>query len=394
MNSLRPTSPEALLDAIAGALAHKVPLELIGGGTKRVIGRPVEAEATLDLSGLDGIGLYEPAELVLSARAGTKLVEIEAALAESGQRLGFEPPDYALLLGGEPGRQTLGGIVAANLAGSRRLSAGAARDHVLGFSAVSGRGEAFKSGGRVVKNVTGYDLSKLICGSWGTLAALAEITVKVLPRPDAETTLLLHGLDAPNAVAAMSRALGSPQEVSAAAWLPSSLAGGIGRGSTVTALRLEGLAGSVRFRAAALLQFFERVEESRIEEEESAALWRIIGNAEPLATASPAFLIWKISVPPSAGPAILAACGDGQGFLDWGGGLVWCATGLDEATALRQAVARHGGHATLIRAPAALRASSAVFEPLGTALGALTRRVKQGFDPEKLLNPGRLYAGL
>ncbi|MGB8841139.1 MAG: FAD-binding protein, partial [Aliidongia sp.] len=195
MNSLRPTSPEALLDAMSWALAHKVPLELIGGGTKRAIGRPVEAEATLDLSGLDGIGLYEPAELVLSARAGTKLVEIEAALAESGQRLGFEPPDYALLLGGEPGRQTLGGIVAANLAGSRRLSAGAARDHVLGFSAVSGRGEAFKSGGRVVKNVTGYDLSKLICGSWGTLAALAEITVKVLPRPEAETTLLLHGLD-------------------------------------------------------------------------------------------------------------------------------------------------------------------------------------------------------
>jgi glycolate oxidase FAD binding subunit len=394
MNTLRPTSLDALRDAVSWALADKVPLELIGSGTKRAIGRPVEAETMLDLSGFAGIGLYEPAELVMSAGAGTSLSEIEAVLAASGQRFGFEPPDYARLLGGEPGRQTLGGIVAANLAGSRRLSAGAARDHVLGFNAVSGRGEAFKSGGRVVKNVTGYDLSKLICGSWGTLAALAEITLKVLPRPEAETTLLLHGLEAPQAVAAMSRALGSPQEVSAAAWLPAGLAGGIGQGGSVTALRVEGLAGSVRFRADALLQLFERVDETRIEAEASAALWRTIGNAEPLAAEPASHLIWKISVPPSAGPSVLAACGDANGFLDWGGGLVWCATGVDNALTLRQTVARLGGHATLIRAPAAIRVASEVFEPLTGALGALTRRVKQGFDPEALLNPGRLYAGV
>jgi glycolate oxidase FAD binding subunit len=317
-------------------------------------------------------------------------------LAGSGQHLGFEPPDYARLLGLEPGGQSLGGVVAANLAGSRRLTAGAARDHVLGFTAVSGRGEAFKSGGRVVKNVTGYDLSKLICGSWGTLAALAEITVKVLPRPEAETTVLLHGLDAAAAVAAMSRALGSPQEVSAAAWLPAALAGAAGQGQPVTALRLEGLAASVRARAASVLALFVGIAESRIEAEASAALWRCIGNAEPLA-AEPSRAVWKISVPPAAGPAVLASCPEGEGFLDWGGGLAWLAVPPGEdasAQRLRDALAQCGGHATLLRAAAAQRAAIPVFEPLHGPLQALSQRVKHSFDPHAILNPGRLWAGI
>src|SRR5580658_6578902 len=220
MALLQPTTPAALAEAVSWAMARKTSLELVGGGTTRAIGRPVQTEAVLDLGGLRGISLYEPAELVLSAGAGTPLAEIEAVLAESGQRLGFEPPDYALLLGGEPGRQTLGGIVAANLAGSRRLTAGAARDHVLGFSAVSGRGESFKSGGKVVKNVTGYDLSKLMAGSFGTLAALEEVTVKVLPCPEHTETVVLCGLDAAMAAGSMKRALASPYEVSGAAYLP------------------------------------------------------------------------------------------------------------------------------------------------------------------------------
>jgi len=396
MNLMRPTNPSGLVDAVSWALERQAPLELIGRGTKRAIGRPLQTADVLDLSGLAGIGLYEPAELVLSAGAGTSLAEIEAVLAQSGQRLGFEPPDYALLLGLEPGGQSLGGVVAANLAGSRRLTAGAARDHVLGFNAVSGRGEAFKSGGRVVKNVTGYDLSKLICGSWGTLAALAEITVKVLPRPEAETTLLLHGLDAAAAVAAMSRALGSPQEVSAAAWLPASLAGAVGQGRPLTALRLEGLAGSVRARAASLLRLFAGIAESRIEAEASAALWRSIGNAEPLA-AEPSRAVWKISVPPGAGPAVLAACPEGEGFLDWGGGLVWLAVSAEQdagARRLRGAIAAGAGHATLVRAAAAQRAALPVFEPLHGPLQALTQRVKHSFDPHAILNPGRLWAGI
>jgi glycolate oxidase FAD binding subunit len=392
MAVLQPTNEDELADAVAGALAQKAPLELVGAGTKRAIGRPAQTEHLLDLSRLAGIKLYEPAELVLTAGAGTRLAEIEAALSAEGQCLAFAPPDYAKLLGLKPGQQTLGGIVAANLAGSRRLTAGAARDHVLGFRAVSGRGEVFKSGGRVVKNVTGYDLSKLICGSWGTLAALAEITVKVLPRAEAETTLLVHGLDAEAAVAAMSRALGSPQEVSAAAWLPAALAGP----ESLTALRLEGLAQSVEFRAEALAALFAGTKQSRIDAAESAAFWHALGNAESLATA-PARLVWKISVPPSSGPAVLAAFPEGEGFLDWGGGLVWLAlpvTADASAARLRRVVQHAGGHATLIRAPAEIRAAVEVFEPLTGALAALTRRVKQGFDPEAILNPGRLYAGM
>ena len=391
---MQPTSLAGLVDAVMSALERKAPLELVGAGSKRAIGRPLQTADVLDLSGLAGIDSYEPAELVLTAGAGTKLAEIEAALGEAGQCLAFAPPDYAALLGLEPGQQTLGGIVAANLAGSRRLTAGAARDHVLGFHGVSGRGEAFKSGGKVVKNVTGYDLSKLVCGSWGTLAALSEIAIKVLPRAEAETTLLLSGLDAAAAVAAMSRALGSPQEVSAACWLPAGLAAG--QGGAVTALRVEGLAASVRFRVEALLQLFAgQARETRIEAEESKAFWRMIGNAEPLAT-EPKRLVWKISVPPEAGPAVLAAFPEGEGFLDWGGGLVWLAlpeTPDAGAARLRGAIRAKGGHATLIRAPAAIRASVDVFEPLSVPLGDLTRRVKSGFDPEMILNPGRLYAG-
>ena len=395
MNLMQPSTPAGLVDAVAWALERKAPLELVGRGTKRAIGRPLQTADVLDLSGLNGISLYEPAELVLTAGAGTALAEIEAALAEAGQRLGFEPPDYALLLGEAPGRQSLGGIVAANLAGSRRLTAGAARDHVLGFNGVSGRGEAFKSGGRVVKNVTGYDLSKLVTGSWGTLAALAEITVKVLPTPEAETTLLLDGLDAEAAVAAMSRALGSPQEVSAAAWLPASLAQGLGQGAAVTVLRVEGLAASVAFRVAALRKLLAGAD-SVIEAADSAALWRRIGNAEMLAEPA-GRLVWRVSVPPGQGPAVLAACPEGEGFLDWGGGLVWLAVPpRDDAGAdrLRGAIQGSGGHATLIRAPAGLRATVDVFQPLDGAHAALTRRVKHGFDPEMILNPGRLYAGM
>lgn len=394
MTRLKPATTTALLDAVAGAVADKTPLELIGHGTKRAIGRPPTTDAILDLSALAGIALYEPQELVLTAGAGTPLAEIEAALRQSNQRLGFEPPDHAALFGNEPGRQTLGGIVATNLSGSRRLTGGACRDHVLGFSAVSGRGEAFKSGGRVVKNVTGYDLSKLIAGSWGTLAALSQISVKVLPRPEAEATLLLSGLEAGPAVAAIAQALGSPQEVSAACWLPAGLAGARGRGGSVMALRLEGLAGSVRFRAAALRGMFSAAAPvDRIEAEDSADFWRWIGNAEPLSAAT-APLLWKISVPPSAGPAMLAACPGAQGFLDWGGGLVWCAGEAETAPALRAAAQRLGGHATLIRAPEALRRGLDVFEPLSGALGQLTRRVKASFDPEGILNPGRLWDGV
>src|SRR5829696_8465816 len=202
-STLRPASPQDVLNAVVWAAAEETPLEIVGHGSKRGVGRPVQAEWTLDLSGVTGITLYEPDELVLSARAGTPLAEIEALLAAHGQQLDFEPMDYGPIFGAESGRGTIGGTLASNLSGPRRLKAGAARDHILGVRAVSGRGEAFKSGGRVVKNVTGYDLSKGLAGSWGTLAVVTELTFKVLPRPESAATLVIAGLDDYAAIAAL-----------------------------------------------------------------------------------------------------------------------------------------------------------------------------------------------
>src|SRR5687767_3416806 len=218
--TFKPANADEVRDVVAWAAAEERPLEIIGHGSKRGVGRPVQAEHTLDLSGLAGITLYEPEELVLSACAGTPLREIELLLKQRGQMLAFEPMDFGPLFGRARGRGTIGGVLAANASGPRRLKAGAARDHVLGIHAVSGRGEAFKSGGRVVKNVTGYDLSKGLAGSWGTLAVVTDVTFKVLPRPEAVATLVIAGLDDARAVTTLCEAMGTPWEISGAAHLP------------------------------------------------------------------------------------------------------------------------------------------------------------------------------
>src|SRR6516162_3536052 len=225
MSCFAPTDLGGLRDTVAEALAAAEPLELIAGGSKRGLGRPLQLPRTLDLSHLAGIRDYQPSELVLTAAAATPLEEIDAALAQTRQMLAFEPPDWGSLLGlpaSAASRRTLGGALVCNLSGPRRIKAGAARDHFLGFRGVSGRGEVFKAGGKVVKNVTGYDLCKLMAGSYGTLAALEEVTIKVLPRPETVSTILLCGLDAAAAVRRLGRALASPHEVSGAVYIEDS----------------------------------------------------------------------------------------------------------------------------------------------------------------------------
>ncbi|MEE8276741.1 MAG: glycolate oxidase subunit GlcE [Alphaproteobacteria bacterium] len=402
MEVLRPADARQVEELVAWAAAGETPLEVLGGGSKRALGRPVAAEHAVDLSGLTGISLYEPEELVLSAAVGTTLAEIERTLAAHAQVLAFEPPDLGPLLGAEAGSGTIGGAVACNLAGPRRIKAGAARDHFLGVEAVSGRGEAFKAGGRVIKNVTGYDMCKLLAGAYGTLAAMTRVTLKVLPAPETTRTVLLLGLDPVEATAAMTAALGSSHEVSGAAHLPASLAARLaeaaGAGKSLTAIRVEGIAPSVEARTTALrqeLSDYGRSEE--LDDAGSRALWARIRDAAPLAD-PPDRVLWRLSVAPQAGHSVAAALADGhdvEALYDWGGGLVWLALdGGDDAgaEAVRKALERRGGHATLVRAPAEVRAAVPVFQPQPEPLAELTRRVKEAFDPNRILNRGRMYA--
>jgi glycolate oxidase FAD binding subunit len=402
-DTLKPRDGKEVEEAVRWALGNDKPLELAGRGTKHAIGRPSQTDLTLDLSGLAGVTLYEPAELVLSARAGTPLDDIEMLLEKNGQELAFEPMDYGPLLGGGEKRGTLGGAVAANLSGPRRIKSGAARDHFLGVTAVTGRAETIKSGGRVVKNVTGYDLCKLLAGSWGTLAAMTDITVKVLPKAETEATVLIAGLDDKRACVAMAAAMGSSCDVSGAAHLPDHVASwfdGLPKSEASTVLRLEGFAPSVAYRSralAVLMKNFGSV--ALLDEKNSRALWRSIRNVKPFAAeAARARPLWRISVAPSRGHEIAAAITPAaQMFYDWAGGLVWVAMPLadePDASSVRRAVAAVGGHATLIRAPVAVRAATDVFAAEEAASHALARRVKESFDPKGVLNPGRMWAGV
>jgi len=385
--TIKPRDSKELRQAVEWALADNVTLDVRGQGSKLALGKPMHCDQVLDLSAIAGIVDYAPEELVVTLRAGTPLRDVEALLAQRNQMLAFEPPDLGPLLGQEAGRGTLVGAVMGNLAGSRRVSAGAARDHLLGFSGVNGRGEAFKSGGRVMKNVTGYDLSKLLAGSWGTLAVLDEVSIKVLPAPDQTRTLFLFGLADDAAVQAMCLAMGSPHDVSGAAHVD-------GR----TALRLEGVAPSVEARLKGLRELLA-TSGAKMEELgtlESRAFWREVRDVAPLA-AAPDAVVWKISCPPTEGPGIVsrirALRPATEAFYDWSGGLIWLAlpasADADHAT-VRGALGAAGGHATLIRAPEAVRASVPVFHPQPAALAGLARRVKESFDPKRLFNPGRM----
>jgi glycolate oxidase FAD binding subunit len=353
------------------------PLLVQGNGTKAAMLRPVQAAATLSTAALTGITLYAPNELVMSARAGTPLAEIEAVLAERGQQMIAEPSH----LFGE--HQTIGGVVGANISGPRRITGGAMRDHVLGVRAVNGRGEVLKFGGRVLKNVTGLDMAKLLTGSFGTLAVLTEVTFKVLPVTEASATVVVNGLDAEAGVRVLSAGLGAPFSVSGAAYLPA---------ARQAVLRIEEFAGSVTYRSEKLagqLREFGVVE--IVQGEESLALWRRVRDCDMLVQGE---ALWRVSVRPSSGPAVLRAgqAAGLEGLLDWGGGLVWLSGPAAAHDAVCAAALAAGGVWWLMRAPEPMRAAVQVVPPEPPALAALSRRVKESFDPRGIFNPGRMRA--
>ncbi|MDN3568274.1 FAD-binding protein [Paeniroseomonas aquatica] len=383
--TLLPADEPAVAAAIAAAAAAGEPLAIEGRGTKRALLRPVQAARTLSLRKLSGITLYRPQELILSAWAGTPLPEIEAALAERGQQVVAEPPDLTALFGATEAA-TIGGLVATNLSGPRRITAGAMRDHVMGIRAMNGLGEVFRSGGRVLKNVTGLDLCKLLAGSHGTLGVITEVTLKVLPAAPATGTVAVRVADLTAAVRVLSAGLGSPYGVSGAAVLPGE--------HPLAVLRLEEFPESIAYRAGRLRDALAGMGEvSVIEDAESRALWRRVRDAEPL-EAAPEEAIWRVSVQPTAGPGVVAALGFGKSLLDWGGGLVWLAGPATAEThaAVMAAAAAAGGSFTLFRGPEALRAAVAVLPEEPAALAAIGRRVKAVMDPRGVLNPGRMRA--
>ena len=390
MTILSPASEQEACDMARAARADARTFEIRGGGTRAGLGRPVQAGATISSRALTGVTAYTPAELVMTARAGTTMAEIDAALAANNQMLPFEPMDHRALYGTQ-GEPTIGAVAACNVSGPRRVKAGAARDSLIGIRFVNGLGEAIKNGGRVMKNVTGLDLVKLNCGAHGTLGLLTEVTFKLLPKPQRTGAIVIEGLDDARAVQAMSAALGSPFEVSGAAHLPGERAR--------TILRVEHFGNSVDYRLGELTKLLARLGAARtLPEDEALRLWRDVRDGAPLAGAEhPA--IWRASLPPSAAAAFVADVKAGghlrSHFYDWGGGLVWLAT---EASALDGAVhaaaARARGHATLVRAPDEARARSDVFQPQARALAELAMRVKTSFDPDRIFNPDRMYAGV
>jgi glycolate oxidase FAD binding subunit len=413
VDTLKVRDAQDVEQAVRAAIASEQPLEIIGHGSKRMVGQPMATNALLDLSALNAVTSYEPSELIVTVQAGAPLADVLSLIDSKNQQFAFEPINTSLLLG-TPNIGTVGGMIAAGLAGPRRIKAGAARDHLLGAHAVSGFGDSFKAGGRVVKNVTGYDLCKLLAGSWGTLAVMTEVTLKVMPKPESECTLVLRGLDDVTANKAMTAALGSPFDVSGAAHVPKSAfrgsVEGIGdqsgdSGSTqeaVTLLRLEGITASVSHRAASLGKTLAPFGAAEIvEDAASATIWASVRDIKPFAASGAlgTWPVWRIVCPPASGGALgqaLARDTGGDVIYDWGGGLIWAALPPKadaQAALVRARVEAAGGHATLLRAPDETRRNVDVFHPQQGGLAALGERVRHSFDPKNILNRGRMIRG-
>lgn len=372
---MTPTTETELSEAMATA---STTIKVVAGGT-RPIGQPVDG-APLSVGGLSGITLYEPGALTIVAQAGTPVTEIEAALVAEKQRLAFEPMDHRALLG-TTGTPTIGGVVATNASGPRRVVVGAARDHMLGVRFVDGMGRVLKNGGRVMKNVTGYDLVKLMAGSYGTLGVISEVSLRVLPVPETEGMVTIGGLTPAQAVEAMSMALASPFEVTGAAHLTET-----SNDQPETILRLEGFEASVAYRLDRLKQALKAFGDvATIAPQPPSDHWQAVRDLTHW-EGSPED-VWRISVRPSDAPNIVAKLPEGtRVMLDWGGGLIWAA--VPPGTDLRATIGPISGHATLIRASVATRATLPVFQPEPTPIAAISQGLRTQFDPRGILNQG------
>jgi glycolate oxidase FAD binding subunit len=409
MDFHRPTSETDLQSVVLGLARRKQTAEVRGSGSKASIGRPAKYDAVITTADLTGITLYEPTELVMSAKAGTPLAQIETTLADKGQMLAFEPMDLGPASGGAANVQTVGGMFATNISGPRRIAMGAARDHLLGIRAVNGRGEIFKSGGRVLKNVTGYDIARALAGSWGTLAVLSEVTFKVLPRPQQTETLVYAGLSDEIAVEALCAAMGTPFEVSGTAHITAGLTARLEQpalareAAPLTAIRIENFSTSVAYRIAqvkAALKIYG--EPAVLGQDASLQFWgelRRLSVLSPVRGDKPSHP-WRISTAPKLASKVVDAIRRNmavEAYYDASGGIIWLEVtpSADAGAAdIRRSLSTYGGHATLIRAEEDVRASVEVFQPMSDTVARLTAGIKSSFDPAGILNPGRMYPGM
>jgi glycolate oxidase FAD binding subunit len=370
-----------VLDFVRGAYADHRAFEIVAGGTRRAAGRPTNLPL-FDVSGLAGIVHYQPEELILTVRPGTSLTEINRVLADKNQCLGFDPVDWSFL--GQAGTATIGGALSADASGSGRLRHGAARDSLLGFRAVNGLGEAFNAGGKVVKNVTGFDLPKLVCGAFGTLCVLTELTFRVFPKPRCSSTVALTNVAPEEGFAALRKIWHSALEPSGLAYLPggSGLLADTGKGAAL-----------IRFEAA---------EKPLAEKCVAASL--LVGQTTPIAQGDALFAtigsgavfansgsdVWKVFLPPSEAARVALAAAAPLWLGDWAGSVLWLGLPGAEGPRLRALAAEAGGHAQLLRASPEHRAKLGMFAPKPAALEAISARVRAAFDPLSLFNPGRL----
>ncbi|WP_353093468.1 glycolate oxidase subunit GlcE [Methylibium sp.] len=365
----------ALVERVRAAQADGSALEIAGHGSKAFYGGPRHGEA-LHTTGLTGISSYEPTELVVSARAGTPIAELEAALAEQGQCLPFEPPRFRI---GSVAKGTVGGLVAAGLSGPSRASVGAVRDHVLGATLLNGRAEVLSFGGQVMKNVAGYDVSRLLCGSMGVLGIVLEVSLKVLPAQPATATLRFE-LDEAAALAQLNAWGGQPLPISASAWW-----------SGMLLLRLRGARAAVN---AAVDTLLTKHRGEGVDDGMATPFWdglrdhedEFFIKARTAVESNTGAALWRLSVPQTAAPVSLP----GEQLIEWGGAQRWWCTAASAAT-VREAAQRAGGHATLFRGG---DKAAGVFTPLSAPLTRIQRELKREFDPAGVFNRGRLYPDL
>ena len=406
-----PRNEKEVSDFIKKFYKSNIPIELIGSGSKKNIGKPLQCEKTLNLSKISGIIEYFPEELYIKVKACTPMNVIEEKLKKYNQQLAFEPIDFGHLFSGKSNYGTAAGQVSCNISGPRRFKVGSVRDHVLGFKGVNGKGEIIKSGGVVVKNVTGYDLTKLICGSYGTLVALTEITFKVLPSPQESETLIVHNLKLEKATDLLEKAISSSNDISGASFLPvepkcsgcvmniekTFKLNDLKHGGSLTAIRMEGSKNSIDERMKSLIKELKITDNavSYLQTYQSEIFWKKLKNLELFASSKNNII--RIVIPPAESIQLIYQFSNKfKYYLDWGGALLWMeAYELTEEMfeSIRKKVVKHGGYATMIKNSYFLPFVEEVFT-INRARFNISQNIKKSFDPRRILNPGKMYTGI